>query len=173
MMSNRTKQLLGVFLLSGWVCASHAVTVDKAFVQAAEQHRVPPKLFFAIALQESGWSVDGRYQPWPWTLTIDKKPHRFKTREAAYGALRAALEQERQVGVGVLQIEWDYHADKFGSAWDALDPARNRAVGAGILRGYYDRLGDWWRAVGRYHTRDSQRGLAYRLRVQARLETLR
>ena len=122
--------------------------------QIAREYGIPPERFYAVALQESRAKLrSGKVRPWPWTLSIDKAPHYFRTRRAAWRALKLALEDRvHQLGVGLMQIEWRYHKDKLIDPWQALEPYHNLRVGAGYLRDCYWRTGDWDRAVGCYHS---------------------
>lgn len=115
---------------------------------------VPPRLLYAVALQESRLALgQALVRPWPWTLNAAGTPLRFKTHRATYEALRARLDADQtNVDIGLMQVNWGYHAHRFETIDEAVDPYRNIRVGALILREEYERRGDWWEAVGHYHS---------------------
>ncbi len=126
-------------------------------------------------MAESKTQVAGRVRPWPWTLNINGRGHYYPTRVAAHRALIQQLNLgATQVDIGLLQISWRYHKQRFRhDPWQALDPYSNIRAGARYLRELYQRHGDWWRAVGRYHSANSLRRAVYRVRVAAELLRIR
>lgn len=124
-----------------------------AYQLAAHSADIPSAVLFAIALQESGIRVRGRLLPWPWTLNIAGTPYRFATRQAACHALLQALVRHdaKRVDAGLGQTNLGYHGQRFSSPCDALDPYRNLAVTAALLREHHAATGDWVLAAGRYH----------------------
>lgn len=142
-----------------------AVQIPPAYRQVAREYDVPPTLLFAIALTESGRTTGNRFAPWPWTLNVDGQGYRYESRTAVEAALRDFLAQGRYPDVGLMQINWRYHEDLLGDVHQALDPWFNLRAGALVLREAYERTGDWWLAVGRYHSGTPDRALAYRHRV--------
>lgn len=124
-----------------------------AYQLAAHGADIPSAVLFAITLQESGTRVRGRLLPWPWTLNIAGTPYRFVTRQAACQALLQALAHHgaKQVDVGLGQTNLGYHGQRFSSPCEALDPYRNLAVTAALLREHHAATGDWVLAAGRYH----------------------
>src|SRR5690606_21010983 len=108
---------------------------------------------FAVALQESGVSLRGRHIPWPWTLNVAGSALRFQTREAACARLRRALAEvtPTRVDVGLGQINVGYQRQRFDDPCELLDPYRNLAIAATILREQHAAGEDWLIAAGRYH----------------------
>jgi soluble lytic murein transglycosylase-like protein len=149
--------------------------VPPAYRGAALDARVPPRLLYAIALQESAMAFGPQVLPWPWTLNIQGTPHRYPSGTDAVGALTrtVTVKRIRNVDCGPMQVNWGYHADKLGSFERALEPRNNLAVGAAILAGHYRECGDWFIATGRYHNPvDPVRSRTYARRVFARLASL-
>ncbi|MBT2298201.1 MULTISPECIES: lytic transglycosylase [Pseudomonas] len=124
-----------------------------AYQLAAQDADIPSTVLFAITLQESGIRARGRLLPWPWTLNIAGTPYRFATRPEACQALLEALSHHdaKRVDVGLGQTNLGYHGQRFASPCDALDPYRNLAVTAELLREHHAATGDWVLAAGRYH----------------------
>ena len=135
----------------------HAIRADElpppAYQLAAHDANVPSSVLFAIALQESGTHLRGRLLPWPWTLNIVGRPHRFATRQAACQTLLQALARHdaKRIDVGLGQTNLGYHGQRFSSPCEALDPYRNLAVTAALLQEHHATSGDWVSAAGRYH----------------------
>lgn len=124
-----------------------------AYQLAAHGADIPSAVLFAIALQESGIRIHGRLLPWPWTLNIAGTPYRFANRQAACQALLQALirHDAKRIDAGLGQTNLGYHIERFSSPCEALDPYRNLAVTAALLREHHAATGDWVLAAGRYH----------------------
>ncbi len=130
-------------------------SVPPLYQKIALYHGIPPSLFYAIALGESNSALSDRtYRPWPWTLNVAGTPMRFDTREAAHAELLKQLQSgRRNVDVGLVQVNWRWHGQRFASPWDALDPVTNLVTGAQIINELRRNCPhcDWWTLVGRYH----------------------
>lgn len=125
-----------------------------------------------MALVESGQSVmTADFRPWPWTLSIDGEPHFFRTREEARDALTDAIRRQAdQLGVGLFQIEYRFHHDRFPSPGAMLDPYANARAASQILaEGLARSDGNVWEAVGHFHSSTPALANAYRVRVARRL----
>ncbi len=110
----------------GWACASPTTPFQLM------RTSIDPKVLAGVALNESG--RDGR--AWPWTLNVAGRGFFFRSRADAYGAMRILLAQGRcDFDVGLMQINWCYHAQRFASPRDALAPATNIRVAEDILNG--------------------------------------
>jgi hypothetical protein len=147
----------GWWLIAGVLAAAlqcAAAATPAAYVAAAHAERVPPDILFALACAESGRPMaDGRTLPWPWVLNVGGDGQFFATRAAAHEALVQVLTRSTNVDVGLGQINWYWHRERFADTWQALDPYVNLRTAARLLREQFDRCAcdDWWRAVERYH----------------------
>jgi len=139
--------------LSAQVPSASATEVPSAYDWAAGGEGVPPSLLFALALQESGLPWRGRLIPWPWTLNINGTPSRYANRWDACLALRRALSRvpNANADVGLGQINVHYYGERVREPCELLDPYRNLALTARILREQHRPGEDWSLAVGRYH----------------------
>jgi hypothetical protein len=146
-----TPRLSGLIFMA--LTAQAAELPPPAYQLVAQSADIPSTVLFAIALQESGIRIRGRLLPWPWTLNIAGTPYRFVTRQAACQALFQALAQHdpKRIDVGLGQTNLGYQGQHFSSPCQALDPYRNLAVTAALLREHYAATGDWVLAAGRYH----------------------
>jgi hypothetical protein len=124
-----------------------------AYEWAARAAHVPASVLFAIAREESGMPIHGRWIPWPWTLNVAGLPRRFMTRQEACAALRQALEHvsPHRIDVGLGQIDVGYFGRRVATPCELLNPYRNLLLAATILRRYHDAGDDWMVAIGRYH----------------------
>ncbi|RMP45689.1 hypothetical protein ALO95_200377 [Pseudomonas syringae pv. antirrhini] len=130
-----------------------AETPPPAYVLAAYTAGIPSPVLFSVALQESGMPIRGKLLPWPWTLNVAGKGYRFANRGAACTALLIAIHEAgaKRVDAGLGQVNIGWNGDRFSTPCEALDPHKNLAVAAAILKERYAEYGDWTEAAGRYH----------------------
>ncbi|EXF95911.1 lytic transglycosylase [Pseudomonas fluorescens HK44] len=146
---------VALFLAIGsWANATLAQEVPPpAYQIAAHQAGVPSAVLYAVALQESGASLQGRLIPWPWTLNVVGMPERYATRAEACARLKQALGQSpaNRIDAGLGQVNLGYQAHRYTHPCELLDPYRNLAIAADILREQHTPGEDWLLAIGRYH----------------------
>ncbi|OVY92546.1 lytic transglycosylase domain-containing protein, partial [Pseudomonas aeruginosa] len=96
---------------------------------------------------------NGRIVPWPWSLNVAGQSRRFATRADACAGLQQAMRAtpHTRIDAGLGQINLGYHKHRFTGACDLLDPYRNLAVAAEILKEQHTPGEDWLLAIGRYH----------------------
>jgi hypothetical protein len=136
----------------GWACAQ-AVTPFELLHTS-----VDPKVLAGIALNESAYH--GR--AWPWTLNVAGRGYFFRSREDAMGAIRSLIAAGRcDFDVGIMQINWCWHRQRFASPWDALAPATNVRVAEDILNENYSRTHSIAKAIAWYHSANTVPGSAY------------
>jgi len=113
----------------------------------------PPALLNAIGIQESGMN--------PLAVNVAGEGHNPATREEALAIIRQAQAAGKSFDVGLLQINswWieRYHIEPES----LLDPATNRQWGMFVLSQEIARHGLNWKAVGKYHSPDMERGRRY------------
>lgn len=163
---------LMLFVLSGLSWGAKARTPPPYYQYVAEQMGVPINKFYAIALNESGLTRSGAYQPWPWTLNINGKGYRYDNYHGAEKALMDALKAGKQVDVGIMQINAYWHGHRVDHIAHLLLPHVSLIEGAKILLEQRQRSQDWWEAVGRYHApgndaKSRARAKRYRERVRS------
>lgn len=124
-----------------------------AYQQIARQAGIPAEVLYAVALQESALHLRGQLRPWPWTLNVAGQPMRFANHRTACQALHQALAStdSKRIDIGLAQINWGYHRQRFSSPCSALRPTLNLTVAAHLLREHHWHSGDWLLAAGRYH----------------------
>ncbi|AZY53480.1 transglycosylase SLT domain-containing protein [Bordetella avium] len=147
--------LRAVLLVTGFcACVAHAQEVPPpAYQLAAQRAGIPSTVLYAVALQESGIRRNGRIVPWPWSLNVAGQSRRFATRTDACAALQQAMRStpHTRIDAGLGQINLGYHKQRYARACDLLDPYRNLAIAAEILKEQHAPGEDWLLAIGRYH----------------------
>ncbi len=143
-----------------------------ASLAAAEaRNGTAPGLVAAIAKAESGRPVPPLpgVQPWPWAVNADSAAMYFESKPAAVAWTRLALARGvRQADVGCMQVNLQSHPNAFHNLDEAFDPAANTDYGARFLRQLRDDAGgNWYEAVGYYHSRTPELASDYRARVAA------
>ena len=157
---------LALAVLVGLPVQASALAVPAAYRQVAQEYDVPAGILFAIALTESGRkAADGQILPYPWAMNVNGKAFYFANRAEAARRLAQLLGEGKQPDIGLMQVNWRYHRRKLGDAKQAFDPWLNLRAGATVLRDAYRTTGDWWKAVGRYHSATPERAKVYRARV--------
>lgn len=144
----------------------------KDAISAAEAtFHTPPGLLLAIARAESGRPLppEPGLQPWPWAIDADGQAMFSDDKDAALAWTRAKLASgARFVDVGCMQVNLQMHPNAFRSLGDAFDPAVNAAYAARFLAALAQEAGgNWYDAVGWYHSRTPALAIAYRDRVSA------
>ena len=148
----------------------------QAITAAEKLTEIPQHLLHAIALVESGISVDGSQTrtAWPWTVMARGKGRYFRSRADAVDAVRTLLrEGTYNIDVGCMQVNLRYHGLAFRSLEEAFDPVVNVAYAAGFLKDLHGRHGTWDEAVRRYHSATPALHTRYQRKVRAELVALK
>jgi soluble lytic murein transglycosylase-like protein len=130
------------------VCGKVAKVVEQVF-------GIPPELLAAVARAESGRWVDSAKASfaWPWTVTAEGEGRYFTTKAQAIDAVRRLKARgTRNIDVGCLQINMQYHPKAFPSLDAAFDPMENAIYAAQFLTGLHAETHSWTRAVQLYHS---------------------
>lgn len=142
-----------------------------AIAQAEARHQTAPGLLTAIAKAESGRPIPPRLglQPWPWAINADGAAYYFDSKAAAVVWAQQALQRGvSQIDVGCMQINLQWHPAAFAGVEQAFDPAANADYAARFLIRLRDEAGgNWFDAVGNYHSRTPALAANYRERVSA------
>ncbi|EPN9802958.1 lytic transglycosylase [Pseudomonas aeruginosa] len=155
--SSRARAALGMAWLLGAGIPALAAQAQElpppAYQIAAQKAGVPSPVLFAVALQESGTKLRGRLIPWPWTLNVAGQSERYATRAEACSGLRRALARApaSRIDAGLGQVNLGYQAHRYAVPCELLDPYRNLAIAADILREQHLPGENWLLAIGRYH----------------------
>lgn len=159
--------VVGFLLCAPSVWASNEPGCEAQVRVAELNHGIPSGLLVAIARTESGRRHgNNTFGAWPWTLNVQGRGHYFANRAEAREKLESVIDEGvRSVDVGCLQINYRWHGQEFAGVDAMLDPATNADYAARYLKSLRDQYGSWDTAVAYYHSRDPDRGSAYRQRV--------
>ncbi len=141
--------------------------------QAARKTGVPLTVLLAIARTESGKSVEGTVQPWPWTINT-RGTGAWKTSRAELldHALINLANGETSFDVGCFQINYRWHADNFNSLDEMIDPTANARYAADFLQELFNEFGNWTDAAGAYHSRTEVYAQKYKAKFLDNLATV-
>jgi len=136
--------------------------VAELFAAPCLELGIPCPLTMAIARVESGLH--------PWSLNIEGRSFKFKTREAALAKARQAFSADRSFDVGLMQVN-SWWLKRYGIPLEAaLDPLANIYLGGWILKKEIARHKDLRSAVGAYHSPNPDKARRYANVVLAALE---
>ncbi|WP_319545690.1 lytic transglycosylase domain-containing protein [Ruegeria conchae] len=161
------------FLAHAGHATSTAALCDHAARRAAQSEGVPLDVLRAIARVETGRTLDGRLEPWPWTVNRDGQGYWFASEvEAKSYVFDIFKSGTRSFDVGCFQINYRWHGKAFRSIDAMFDPDENAAYPARFLSQLYAELGSWPAAAGAYHSRTRRHAAAYSDRFQTVLAQL-
>ena len=143
------------------LCARHAAEIEL-------REDLPPHLLSAISKVESGrWrAAENTVHAWPWTVTWDGKGRFFATKAEALRTVRGLQASgRRSIDVGCMQVNLYHHPDAFQDLRAALDPARNIAYAADLLKRLRKEARSWPKAIAHYHSRKARFNDPYRRKV--------
>ncbi|MBV8911982.1 MAG: transglycosylase SLT domain-containing protein, partial [Acetobacteraceae bacterium] len=142
-----------------------------AISTAENRHDTLPGLLAAIGKAESGRPIPPLrgLQPWPWAINANGAAWYFDSKPAAVAWTRLALARGvQQLDVGCMQINLQSHPAAFRDLDEAFDPTANADYAARFLKLLRaDAGGNWYTAVGFYHSRTPDLAADYRERVAA------
>jgi hypothetical protein len=143
-----------------------------AVAEAETRYQLPGGLLGTIAKVESGRPITAMsdVRAWPWTINADGKGYFFESKAAAVAwATQGLARGVNFMDVGCMQVDLQMHPGAFHSLDEAFDPARNVDYGAHYLKRLHDgdAGGNWYVAVGLYHSHTPYLAAAYRERVTA------
>jgi soluble lytic murein transglycosylase-like protein len=121
---------------------------EAEILRASQKYGVPAGILYAVGLTETG--VKGSLQPY--ALNIEGKAVFARDRDDAEAEFAKARRQgAKLIDLGCMQINHHYHAGRFRSLGDMLDPRQNVDYAARFLLELKKRHETWSMAVARYH----------------------
>ena len=118
--------VLILFLLLS--CSPAFASFDRLLDAVSGESGVPKHTLKAVCTHESESYYKGKRQPWPWTLNVGGKGIWFKSRSAAVAYAELELlggTNPVKLDVGMCQINWFWHREKFNSINSLINPAAN------------------------------------------------
>lgn len=176
----KTITCISVFLVAftcfnGAIASPYGSDIPVGFYRVANQEGVPVKLLWSIALNESKVLTNlGRVIAWKYTLNHKGKGYYFSDKLELKSKIESLLrEGETLFDVGIAQVNYHWHKEGFSSLEEMINPYNNLTYAAQYLKSHYNRSGDWWNAVGKYHAPSNKKhAKAYRKKVRAIWESL-
>jgi hypothetical protein len=136
--------------------------------RAARESNVPFPVLLAISQTETGRAVQGKTEPWPWSLNVEGRSYWHADQlQALRHAQELIAADQALFDVGCFQINYRWHGQHFATLADMLDPDINAAYAADFLSNLYAETGNWSEAAGAYHSRTSGLAARYRQRFDA------
>ncbi len=153
--------------------AATTALCDRAAQRAALAEDVPLDVLKAIARVETGRTLDGVLEPWPWTVNREGQGYWFASEvEAKSYVFDIFKSGVRSFDVGCFQINYRWHGKAFRSIDAMFDPDENAVYAARFLAQLYAELGSWPAAAGAYHSRTQHLAASYSDRFQTVLAQL-
>lgn len=127
--------------------------IPRGYHVYAEQYKVPVKLLYAVAMNESLHPTSHkRAIPWPWTANVDGKSYRFNSREELYNFSNELISTgKRSIDICASQINWLWNHKRFKNLYEATDPAVCLETSAKILSENHSKTNNWIMAAAIYH----------------------
>lgn len=161
-------------VLSPAVQASEASLCRLAAQNASARTGVPQDVLLAITLAETGRSIGGKAQAWPWAMNTGGESHWFSTADELYSAAESRLSAgATNIDLGCFQLNYRWHSAGFPSLQAMIDPDLNALYAARFLADLYRETGDWSAAAAAYHSRTPEYADAYRARFETILAQVR
>jgi hypothetical protein len=141
----------------------------KATNRVERQEGIPRQLLRAISKAESGRLHRGKevVMAWPWTVMAEGRGRYLETKADAIAEVRALQARGvKNIDVGCMQVNLQYHPHAFASLEDAFDPLTNVIYAASFLKSLAAEQGSWAKAAAYYHSQTPERYRAYRVKVR-------
>jgi len=141
---------------------------QQAIAHAEARRDLPKNLLTAISFVESAqWDAGNQATiAWPWTVTSGGEGHYFPDKQSAVHFVRELQRAGvRNIDVGCMQVNLQFHPDAFASVEDALDPRINALYAARFLEDLHRDNKAWSAAIRRYHSADPRHANPYYQRV--------
>ena len=129
--------------------------------------KLPNKLLSSISLTETGYSKNGTFAAWPWTLNVNGKSKYFDTKKEMAKHLHKKLSEDiRNIDIGCMQINYIYHSKNFRNIEDMIDPHSNVEYAGKFLLKLFNKYKSWNKAISYYHSSDPKRMRKYLEKVK-------
>lgn len=155
--------LLSLFIVALGFTEGRAEGVCRQLIPTiAKEVGVPARVLTAMARVESGHQC--------FAVNNAGQSLAFKTMQEAKDYAQEQIQQGNEnIDLGCLQINWRYHQQHFTNPTQLLHPQNNIRYAAMFLKQLYHTLGSWSKAVAAYHSRTTEKGQGYMIKVAAAL----
>jgi len=137
--------IVGLFLMGQFPVEASKQVCKEAISKQESQKGIPRDLLKAIASVESGIS--------PWAVNAHGRAHIFPSKQGAVTYIRQLLEEgSGNFSIGCMQLHYASHRRHFTSIEDMLEPEKNIAHAAKLIKNLERRHGSMDRAIKLYHS---------------------
>ena len=123
--------------------------------QVARSHQLDPYVLYAVALIESAKSNNRHtVTPWPWAINKSGKAIIPVSKQEAHNILNKTIaEGNRNIDVGMMQINLHWHGHRVDKPEQLLNPVTNLEIGAKVLaEAIQSAPNNLVLGIGRYHS---------------------
>lgn len=155
--------LCSIYALAPKVAAEVDVS-GSVFTTVGQAKGIDPLLLYSVALAESAFHKKGfkTVKPWQFALRTRTRAYYGESYEDTVRELHRILKTTDSVDIGLMQINFRWHAHRVHKPEDLLDIKTNVTVAADILK---ERLianhGNWTHSLAQYHSFVPSRGAWY------------
>ena len=134
--------------------------ISSLISKAEKENQIPSGLLAAIAKVESNTKA--------YALNINGNAVLNKSLEEASGLVKKKLDSGlRNIDVGVMQLNYRWHGDKFNNVTQMLVPENNIKYAASLLKSLKVKHGSWHKAIRYYHSTRPEHHRKYSRKVVA------
>ncbi len=134
-----------IFSNSISLCYASKMGYAKLIRQTEQKYDIPKDLLLSIA------HVESRHNPL--ALNVRGTPYYPKTYDEAIQMIEMVKKHGiRNFDVGIMQINYQYHAENFSDVHHMLSPEANIEYAGKLLSGLFKQYGSWEMAIKRYHS---------------------
>ncbi len=111
--------------------------------------------------------VESRGNPNAINVMADRSYSIFPTSQSEASRLLRGLERyTSEFGIGLMQIHYAYHGNRYGvTPTDLLDPRVNITIGCDILRATLRKPGNLVQRIGRYNAKTRHKQVTYAAKI--------
>lgn len=143
-----TSLILAAALVASGPALAGSLDCEREMTRAAAQSGVPLNVLYSVGLTETG----RRGELSPYAMNIDGRAVHSDTLSEAMTRFAAARAQHaRFIDVGCMQINFQFHGNRFPSVADMFNPGRNVDYAANFLKTLKAQTATWTMAVARYN----------------------
>ena len=124
---------------------ANAEDVTLLISEAEKEYNIPKGLLLAIAEVESDLN--------PHAVGVEGRAITTRSKEESSRAINHHLKSgSTNIDIGVMQVNYHWHGKSFNDIREMLEPSKNVAYAAKLLKTLYDKHHDWQKAVRHYHS---------------------
>jgi hypothetical protein len=141
----------------------------KATNRVERDEDIPRQLLRAISKAESGRFHKGKQvvMAWPWTVMAEGRGRYLETKGEAIAEVESLRARGvKNIDVGCMQVNLQYHPRAFASLEEAFDPLTNVTYAASFLKTLATEQGSWAKAAAYYHSQNPARYRSYRAKIR-------